>query len=375
MTFNNIEIPVHTITPPTPNTYIYDGVDLAMIHDGLHRYVIVKDIETAVRLPEPNTNTSNYAHVIGDNVTSVFVVNVAQKQVRKITSSGANLTETVVNLNDYNRFRSFEIVGTNLTQNVFIPQGGGVQGSAIVIGGYISNPTGFSIGGQVVQANAICYMSSEDSGATWTGPWFPFIHTDTAPFGFMEGTVVAALFYKDNWYFQLTNRQGSQYDLSISVVESLGVDLIGDLLQDGPISAFTETETIYQLPFLAHNNFLFFSNTNRTGYYTYNLETDTPTFTTLDNVTNFTKNGSTVDITTENDCNITINGGAESTGQNIISAFTLGSTNLLLVQTAGKILVNDDQTQGVTNPMLNTVIETDHYLQPSEIIEPAGFGF
>ena len=370
MTFNNIEIPVHTIAPPTPNTYIYDGVDLAMIHDGLHRYVIVKDIETAVRLPEPNTSTANYAHVIGDNVTSVFIVNVAQRQVRKITSSGANLTESVVNLNDYNRFRSFEIVGTNLTQNVFIPQGGGVQGSAIVVGGYISNPTGFSVGGEVVQANAICYMSSEDSGATWTGPWFPFTQTDTAPFGFMEGTVVAALFYKDNWYFQLTNKQGSQYDLSISVVESLGVDLIGDLLQDGPISALSETETIYQLPFLAHNNFLFFSNTNRNGYYVYDLEADSFTFTALDNVTNFTKNGATVDVTSENDCNVAIRGGDESDGENTLLAFTLGNTAFLLIQTAGKILVNDDQDINPVNPMLGVSIETDHFLQPSEAFEP-----
>lgn len=374
MTFNNIEIPIPTIAPSAPNTYIYDGVDLAMIHDGLNRYVIVKDIETAVRLPEPNTSSSNYAHIIGDNVSSVFIVNVAQRQVRKVTSSGANLTETVVNLNDYNRFRSFQTVGTNLTQNVFIPQGGGVQGSSVVVGGYISNTTGFSIGGEVVQSNAICYMSSENSGATWSGPWFPFTHTDVVPFGFMEGTVVAALFYKDNWYFQLTNKQGSQYDLSIAVVESLGVDLIGDLLTDGPIAPLAETETIYQLPFLAHNNFLFFSNTNRTGYYTYNLETDTPTFTSLDNVTNFTKNGATADVTSENDCTVTVNGGAESFGQNTLLVTNLGGTEIALYQAAGKILVNDDQDQNPVNPMLGVAIETDHFLQPSTVELTGGGG-
>lgn len=367
MTFNNIEIPQHVVTPVSPNSYIFDGVDLAMLHDGLHRYVIIKNINTAVRLIEPNTSSSNYAHVIGDNTSNIFVVNPGQRQVRILTASGSNIFENVINLNDFNQLRDISIVGSNLTQNIFIPQGGGVNGNNIVVGGYISNVGGApTIGGNAIQSNALCYMASTDSGGTWTGPWFPFV-LSTPTFQFLEGTVIGAVFYQDNWYFQISEKIGTQYTNKLILVEALGVDLIGDEVPGSAMESLTADPAVYQLPLLAYDNGIWTVDTARNGYFFYDLEIESINFTSLPNVTAITRVGSEVRITSETNCTPTAIPASASTGENRLTVTALPGTPLNIDIEPGKILIDDDQSDGTVFSMLGGAVESDHYVQPSNV--------
>ena len=369
MTFNNIEIPQHVVTPPTPNSYIFDGVDLAMLHDGLSRYVIIKNINTAVRLIEPNTSSSNYAHVIGDNISNVYVVNPGQRQVRILTASGSNIFENVVNLNDYNRLRDISIVGSNLTQNIFVPRGGGVSGDFVVVGGYIDNVGGApTIGGEAIQTNALCYMYSDDSGGTWSGPWFPFV-INTPTFAFLEGTVISTVLYQDNWYFQISELVGSQYTSKLISVGSLGVDLIGDEAPGSVIENLTADETVYQLPIAAHNNGIYTVDTVRNAFYFYDFETQATISTPFPGVNNITRVGSDLQITQDIDCTPSTISASVGTGANRVTVLDIGGIPFNMNIGVGKILIDDDQGAGITPAMLGVPVESDHFLQPSYITQ------
>ncbi len=366
MTFNNLEIPQHAVPPSSPNSYIYDGTDLAIFHDGLHRYIVIKNSRTAVKLKEPYTSSSNYAYVIGDNNSNLYIVNPGLRQVQILTISGVNIIDSVVNLNDYNRFRDVSIIGSNLTQNTFIPQGGGVNGEFVVVGGYLHNAAGgISLGSYLIEDDAMCYMYSADRGASWSGPWFPFLQP--SPPMLLHGTIISVVLYQDNWYFQLSQRQGTQFSSRLYVVQALGVDLNGNIVPNSIMETSTADPAVYQLPMLAYNNGIYTIDTARNNYFFYDLTTSTLNTNFGANINNFNLTGGSILITNDDTCTPTTITPVVNTGENTFMLSTLANTDLSFTITPGKVLIDDDKGLGPSFTMLGGIAEYDHFIQPSEV--------
>lgn len=366
MTFNNIEIPQNQVGTKTPNTQLYDGVTMAMVHDGLQRHIIIKSLETSVTLPEPDLLPGEYAHLIGGNSTSIFIANAPQHQLKKLTISGTNINPSTINLDEYNRLMDISIIGTNTTRNNFIPQAGYVNNNLIIIGGEISNTFGVTIGGEVLQDGALCYMYSEDSGATFSGPWFPFVNGSNVS---LEGTVVAITQYLDNFYFQIVqDATAGNFHMGVQVVEALGADLIGDYLTGHPVLLNTATDDFYQLPFVAADKKLYFCSTARNSYYIHDIEDDTFSTNPVSTISNIQTIANDVYITLEDNCTPIIITPTALTDQESFSLFYLFDEPYFLNLKSGKILVDDDQGVGPTYQMLGGAsVQSDHFLQPVEI--------
>ena len=128
MTFNNLEV----LLGNENTTLIQDGSTMSIFHDGTNRHVIIKNINTGVTLPEPNTTPGSPAYLINSDSNNALIINPGTRQLRKLTITGNNFSESIINLNDYNRLKDFSIVGTNTTQYVFIPQSATILDNKIV---------------------------------------------------------------------------------------------------------------------------------------------------------------------------------------------------------------------------------------------------
>jgi len=361
MTFNNIEVPNNTYSNTAPNNQIYDGNNIAVIHDGFKRHMIIKDIATAVTFREPNSSGSP-SFIIGGTSTKVFFCNPNTNQLRSISNTGTIINEQIHNLNFFNKYKDLQYTGTNATRNTFRPTCGNIFGEVIVVAGYLENASaGLSIAGQAVTSNSICYMYSENSGSTFEGPFFPFIKSGNNEF--QQGLALGIVFVNDNYYFTLID--GTIHKLN--VVQSLGVDLIGDdILNDGDLDSPANLNN-NQLAISYFDNRLFFQNTNRTGYYEFNLETDSLSFTTLSNITSFSVIDNQLVITTLNECTPVIVIANNNSGLNTITSFILNGEKVELQINIGKVLVEDNPPENFNSPLYNGVINTDHFLQPATI--------
>lgn len=369
MTYNNIEFPQVQTLAKTPRTGVYDGPTMALIHDGVNRHVIIKNIETAVTIPEPDLVAFEYAHVMGGDSNNIYILNPYQRQIKKLTIAGNSLNTTVINLNDFNRLKDISIVGTNTTRNNFIPQAGYVNNNLVIIGGEIENAFSLTIGGEAVVDGALCYMSSEDSGATFSGPWFPFVNGSNVA---LQGTVVAITDYLDNYYFEIVqDATASNFHLGVQVVEALGADLIGDYLTGHPVLLNTATDDFYQLPMIATDKKIYFTATDRNSYYVHDLETDVVSNPAITNITNIAVVSGDVYITSEDSCTPTVISPTSNAGENPLMNFYLMDSPYDLNVKSGKILVDDDQGVGPTYLMLGGPVQSDHFLQPTDIISVA----
>lgn len=358
MTFNNIEVLNNTYSNKAPNHQIYDGANIAVIHDGVERHMIIKSLNTAVSFLEPNSNTAETCFIVGSTSTRLFIANPDTNQLRSISNTGTVINEQIHNLNHFNKYRDISFVGTNTTQNIFKPTCGNVFGETIVVGGTFLNASGgLIVDGKAVSSNAICYMYSDNSGETFQGPVFPFLDSnDDIDIGHPIGVV----FVNDNYYFVTLGINGQ----NLNIVQSLGVDLIGDdILDIGDLDNPANTNN-YQLPFSFFDNKLFFQDTNRTGYYTFDLETDTIQFTVLANITAFSIVANELRITTLDGCAPTVIVGVNNSGANVITSFYLNREFKELHINVGKVLVEDT---GAPSPLYNGTVNSDHFLQPASI--------
>lgn len=363
MTFNNIELLNNTYGYRAPNHQIYDGANIAIIHDGTQRHMIIKNIATAVTFIEPNANITETPFIVGGTSTRVFFANPDQKQLRSIANTGTIINEQIHNLNYFNIYRDIQYVGTNTTQNIFRPTCGNVFGETIVIGGTLENVSaGITIGGLTVPNNAICYMYSSNSGESFEGPFFPFLINGINQID--SGHCTGVLFINDNYYFVTLTTNGQ----NLNVVQSLGVDLIGDdVLNIGDLDNPANVNS-YQLPLTFFDNKIFIGDTNRTGYYTFDLELDTITFTTLANITAFSIVENELRITTLDSCTPTAVAGVGNNGVNTITSFLLDGVEVELQVNVGKVLVEDTPTVNINPPLYNGVVNSDHFLQPASVV-------
>lgn len=361
MTFNNIEVLNNTYNNKAPNHQIYDGSNIAVIHDGVERHMIIKNLNTAVSFIEPNSNITETCFIVGGTSTRLFFANPNTNQLRSISNTGTVISEEIHNLNHFNKYRDLAFVGTNTTQNIFKPTCGNVFSETIVVGGTLLNTSsGLNVGGEIVPSNAMCYMYSNNSGETFQGPFFPFLVNGTSQIS--PGHPCGVVFVNDNYYFITITPDGQ----NLNVVQSLGVDLIGDDVLDVGDLDNPANNNNYQLPFSFFDNKLFFQDTNRTGYYTFDLETDSIQFNTLANITAFSIVANELRITTLDSCSPTVIVGVNNSGANVITSFTLNGEPKELHINVGKVLVEDT---GAPSPLYNGTVNSDHFLQPASIEE------
>jgi len=362
MTFNNIELLANTYTYKAPNHQIYDGSNIAVIHDGTQRHLIIKNIAAAVTFIEPNANITETSFIVGGTSTKVFFANPDTNQLRSISNTGTIINEQYHNLNFFNKYRDLAIIGTNTTQNVFKPTCGNVFGETIVVGGTLQNiSAGLLVGGLTIPNNTMCYMYSTNSGETFQGPFFPFLVNGVNQID--SGHPCGVIFVNDNYYFVTITANGQ----NLNVVQSLGVDLIGDdILAIGDLDNPANVNN-YQLPLAFFDNKIFLQDTNRTGYFTFNLEDDTINFTTLANITAFSIVGSELRITTLDSCTPTLVPAVNNAGINTITSFNLNGFEIKLQVNVGKVLVEDTPTVNINPPLYNGVVNSDHFLQPASV--------
>ena len=212
-------------------------------------------------------------------------------------------------------------------------------------------------------------MFSEDSGATFSGPWFPFVNGSNVA---LKGTVVAITAYLGNYYFQIVqDATASNFHMGVQVVESLGADLIGDYLTGHPVLLNFATDDFYQLPILATDKKLYFTATDRQSYYVHDIEADTFINTATADITNIQNISGDVYITSEGSCTPATITPTANAGENILMEFYLMDVVQNLSVKSGKILVDDDQGVGPTYLMLGGgQVQSDHYIQPTDIITP-----
>ena len=365
MTFNNIEIPTNSYANPAPNWQIFDGVNIGVIHDGQNRYLILKNLNTAVRFIEPNTSVTDKAAIIGYNTSNVYFLNFVKNQVRNIPTSGTSINESYINLNEFNSYQTSALIGTNLTQNVFNARCGNVDNSTVVVGGFLSNPSpGLTVAGTTVSDGDMCYMYSTDNGATFQGPIFPFY--DETLDQFYNGHPINVLFINDNWVWYIVRNFGASQGSNIVFDQTLGVDLAADVKFDPYLETPTASLANYQLPYVFFDNKLFFQDTNKTGYFTFNFEDDTIAFSTLANISSIVQVGSVLRITTLDSCTPVEISAVGTVANNIITTFNVQGAPFTLQITPGQVLIEEEGNYN--SPLYNGLINSDHNVQPSELI-------
>ena len=357
MTFNNIEVLNNTYSNKAPNYQIYDGANIAVFHDGVERHMIIKNLNTAVSFKEPNSSITETSFIIGSTSTRLFFANPNTNQLRSISNTGTVVNEQIHNLNYFNKYRDLSFVGNNTTQNIFKPTCGNVFGETIVVGGTLLNASaGLTVANKSILTNAMCYMYSDNSGETFQGPFFPFLNNNS---DIDVGHSIGVVFVNDNYYFVVIGINGQD----LSVVQSLGVDLIGDSILAGALDNPANSNN-YQLPIAFFDNKIFFQDTNRSGYYTFNLETDNVDFTVLPNITTFSIIANELRITTLDSCTPTVIVGVNNSGANVITSFILNGEHRELHINVGKVLVQDT---GASSSLYNGTVNSDHFLQPASI--------
>ena len=369
MTFNNLEIPTNSYSNRGSNWFIYDGNDIALIHDGLHRYMYIKNIQTAIKFKEPNTDSLNTAFIIGNNATNIYFLNPTTKQIRSISTNGQTLNEIYFNLNDYNYLKDLQYT-SNSTENSFMPTCGTVINEYIIIGGYLQNPSpGLIIDSIIVPNEALCYMYSNNGGATFQGPFFPFINTSDNTL--LIGRCLNILKVNDNFIFYIARDTGAITQTNINIVQTLGVDFIGNNLFPLYLENSIALLTNYQLPFIYIDNKLYYQDTNKTGYFTYDFETDTNLFSLLNNITGFTNDTNTLRITTSDSCLSTDISPVNNTASNIISTGTINNTSISIQLNLGKTFIEEIDENLISQMFTDNPtgkINSNHFLQPAELI-------
>ena len=373
MTFNHIEIPTATDNLNRSTWLIYDGPNIAVIHDGVNRYMYLKNIKTAVKFKEPNATFTGgaTAFIIGSNLSTLFILNPSTKQLRTIATSGVNINEKVINLNDFNKYKDLQYT-SNITQNTFVPTCGHVNQDTVVIGGYLQTiSSGLSIqseqGPATIGANTICYMYSTNGGSTFNGPFFPFINQD--PQTLFTGICTNILFINDNWVFYNTVDLGSSIGSNLFFVQTLGVDFIGDNIFDPYLDTPSADINVMSLPMVYFDKKIYFQNTLKTGYWVYNYIDDTHAFTALANISAFTIVGNELRITTGADCTPLIIPAENEAGAVTITSFNLGASDFTIDVGLGATLV-EEGAENADHPMFDNEVgnfNSDHTLHPATI--------
>ena len=367
MTFNNLEIRESANNLPRSTWYIYDGSNIAVIHDGTKRYIYIKNINTAVEFIEPNTTYTNNstAFIIGSNRSNLYFLNPTTRQLRAIGTDGVSINEQFYNINDFNKLKDLRY-GT--TGNDFVPTCGHIKDSTIVLGGYMESvQPGISIDNRAIANETAAYMYSVDNGATFIGPIFPFINPINNTF--YTGRVINTLFINDNWVFYVSFNLGASQGTNLNFVQTLGVDSIGNNIFDPFLETPSASASNLSLPMVYFDNKIYFQSSNKTGYFVYTYETDTSNFVTLENITGFSIVPGELRITTLDSCDPVIIPALNEQGAVTITSFKLLGTDFKINIGIGKTYVEEtfenDEAFVFTN---NTdSLNTSHFLQPASL--------
>lgn len=372
MTFNHIEIPTAADSLNRSTWLIYDGPSISVIHDGVHRYMYLKNIGTAVKFKEPNTSYTggNTAFIIGSNGASLFMLNPTTRQLRSISTNGIALNEQIVNLNDYNKYKDVQYT-SNTTQNTFVPSCGHVNGNTIVIAGRLENispglsiPTFISTA--TINANTLCYMYSTNSGSSFEGPFFPFINQ--TPENLFTGRCVNVLFINDNWVFYNSVNLGASQGSNLFFVQSLGVDFNADPIFDPYLETPSASVDRMSLPMVYFDNKIFFQDTLKTGYHLYDFTDDSYSFNVLANITAFTIVVNELRITVD-DCDPVIIPAENEAGAVTITSFNLSGADYTIDIGLGVTFI-EEQSQNIVSPMFTNGsfnLNSDHFLHPANL--------
>jgi len=363
MTFNHFEISTTANNLPRSTHLIYDGSNISVIHDGTHRYLFLKNINTGVKFIEPNTTLagSETAFIIGSNTSNLYFLNPTTRQVRTINTNGVTINEQFYNLNDFNRLKDLQYGSTG---NNFIPTCGHVTGSTIVIGGYTNSmQPGVVIDSKTIGSEVVCYMYSTDSGSTFEGPVFPFINPSTG--NLYTGRVINTLFVNDNWIFYVALDLGSTTGTNLNFVQTLGVDFIGNNIFDPFLETPGAPLTNWSLPMVYFDKKIFFQDSSRTGYHIYDFTDDSNTFTVAANITAMTVVVNELRITDSTDCDPIVIPAENEAGAVTITTFDLNGGSYTIDIGLGKTFI-DESDKNATIPMLAPgALNTSHFLQPA----------
>lgn len=361
MTFNNIEISRDRYYKDFSHIDIYDGSNLAMLHDGRSKYLYLKNQNITVVIPEQNAENEDVAY-IGASSSRIYTINSTYTQLNSISTTGTTLQEEVVQLNNFNRLKDFSYVGTNNTLNTFYPKCGYVQNNLIVIGGHIGQvSSGLNIESKNISQNSTCYMYSNNSGASFKGPFFPLINKTTS--SVLTEDLYAITYINDNWYFYHGNDTGGQ----LSVAQSIGVDFIADPLLTQRIS--TTNQPNYQAPLFYFNNAIYYQGLERNTYYRYSLLDNNNYQTVYTEPIFYLKPiGDKLYICLKDSCDPIIVNRNESSARNTIGVFTIGESTYRINVGLGKTLI-DEESENIESEHFNSgsKVNSDHYIQPGFI--------
>lgn len=300
MTFNHFEIPISSNNLSRSTHLIYDGPNISIIHDGVSRYIYLKDTSIGVKFKEPNTDlmTEDTAFIIGSNNTNLYILNPSTRQLRSIDITNLTNNEKFYNLNDYNKFKDLSYGNTG---NNFIPTCGHVNNSTIVIGGYMNSmQPGVIIEGQPIVSDNPCYMYSIDNGLTFLGPFFPFINTDTNTL--YLGRIINLLFTNNTWIFYMVFNIGAANGVNLNSISGLGLNFNGTNLYNPFLETPNALLTNWSLPMKYFDNRIFFQNTTKTGYHIYSFIDNSHNFNLAANITAMTIVNNELKITNSTDC-------------------------------------------------------------------------
>jgi hypothetical protein len=375
MTFNHIEIPTTSDSLNKSTWLVYDGPNISVIHDGISRYMYIKNIGTAVRLKEPNTSytSETTAFIIGSNSSTLFILNPSTKQIRSMSTNGVVLNEQIINLNDYNKYKDIQYT-SNPTQNTFVPTCGHVSNNSIVIGGYLENislglsvPTPNSNSSINIANRTLCYMYSINNGSSFIGPFLPFISQNSQ--NLFTGTCINILFVNDNWVFYNAVDLGVSQGSNLFFIQSLGVDFIADPIFNPYLETPSASINSISLPMVYFDKKIFFQDTLKTGYHVYDFTDDSYTFNVLNNISAFTIILNELRITTRDDCDPIIISAENQTGSVTITSFNLGGQEYKIDIGLGVTLI-EEENQNNIHPMFSNgeiPLNSDHFLHPANL--------
>lgn len=368
MTFNNLEIPIAANTLSKSTWFVYDGPNIAVIHDGVKRYIYIKNINTAVVFPEPFTSFTNgeTAFIIGSNNSNLYFLNSTTQQLRAISVDGVSINEQFYNINDFNKLKDIKY---GLSGNTFIPTCGHVTGSNIVLGGYMEAvQPGVTISGKTIANGVACYMYSDNNGSSFKGPFFPFINPSTN--SLYIGKVINCLFINDNWVFYVSLNLGSAQGTNLNFIQSLGVDFIGNNIFDPFLETPNANENNFSLPMVYFDNKIFYQSSSKAGYFVYNYVDNSNLFNTLSNITGFSILPGELRITRSNSCDPVVIPALQEAGAVTIANFNIGTQSIKLRVGIGKTYIKEIEENNISPLFTNSStdkLNTSHFLQPATL--------